>query len=113
MLRKFLFFCFLTLILPVCLASSSTQGEINFLSLADIHFDPFISCYGTREKPCRIIQLLREANVNEWSGILAKLDNSKTAFRYDTNYPLLKSTLAAAKQAAIANHISFVIVLGD
>jgi hypothetical protein len=60
-----------------------------------------------------MVQLLREANVSKWPAILSEYDKSKPAFRLDTNYGLLKSTLTAARKAALADHAKFVVVLGD
>lgn len=86
-------------------------NKINFLALSDIHFDPFTSC--GRIKPCPLIVQLRNHAASQWPQILAKYDGYPPQFREDTNFSLLTSTFAAAKQAANTNHAQFVLVMGD
>lgn len=87
------------------------KADIPFLSLADIHFDPFTACQN--QVPCPLIQALRQAPASQWSGILAAQDKTAPAYRQDTGYPLLKSALDAAKAVAAKEHVQFVLVLGD
>lgn len=81
------------------------------LSLSDIHFDPFLSCRG--QTTCPLIQSLRAAPVSAWPAILSKHDVSHPTYRRDSDYALLVSALAAAKQAAEKNNVKAVFVLGD
>jgi len=90
---------------------AQTNQTIPFLTLADIHFDPFISC--KNQVPCPLILELQQAPVSKWHAILSAHEVSMSQFRQDTNDVLLSSALAAAKQAAEANHPQFVMVLGD
>lgn len=115
MLRKIAFTFLLMLISSVCSASTRAEADsIYFLSLSDIHFDPFIACYSTaRHKSCPLIQVLREASVSQWPAILAKSDKTVPKYRWDTNYSLLKTSLAAAHDAAKTEKAKFVVVLGD
>lgn len=103
----------LSLMMRASWADTNAQPDrtINFLSLADIHFDPFISCH--HNVPCPVIQKLKNANAKEWSTILSEYDKNAPRYRQDTNYPLLVSTLTAAKKIADDTHTQFVLVLGD
>lgn len=91
--------------------SPTTPLNENFLTIADIHFDPFLSCGKT--SPCKLIDTLRAAPAKDWAGILAKADNTMPRYGEDSNYPLLTSTLNAAKNIAATQHVKYVIVLGD
>lgn len=93
------------------LAADKIQTSIPFLTLADIHFDPYVSC--ERIKPCPLIEKLRRAPASEWPALFAQYDKGAPRFHQDTNYPLLISALAAAKQAAQARNAQFVLILGD
>lgn len=84
--------------------------NINFLTLSDIHFDPFLSC---QNKNCSLIDKLRKAPANQWPQILGASDTSLPRYGDDTNYPLLNSTLTAAQKIAQTQHVKFVMVLGD
>jgi len=98
------------LLISFAAISFSFAGTKNFLSLSDIHFDPYLSC---TQKPCPLIQSLREAPVEQWEYILAKDDTSTIAYGKDSNYPLLVSALKAAKDQAERHKIQFILVLGD
>lgn len=89
----------------------SANTPLNFLSLADIHFDPFAHCENV--KPCPLITKLRQASAAQWPSILSHLDIQPPQLKQDTNAYLLNSALAASKQAAIANQAQFVLILGD
>lgn len=101
-----LFFC-----VNVFAQEAISDDRINFLSLADIHFDPFIACHN--ERPCPLIQKLRQASVNDWAKIFTDFEQHSSSYRQDTNYLLLRSALNAAKTEAERSHVKFVIVLGD
>lgn len=104
-----LYCCMLT---QVCTALVAQQDNtLYFLSLSDIHFDPFAAC--RRMTPCPIIQQLRQAAVEKWPDILAQHDTTLPHYGQDTNFKLLQSSLAAAHQAALTEHVQFVLVLGD
>lgn len=96
-------------------AFSMTQNEeqhpFYFLSLADIHFNPFISCRNAI--PCPLIQKLNQAPSRQWAKILITYDTEAQRYTEDTHYQLFKSTLMAAKKAVEAENAQFVIVLGD
>lgn len=92
-------------------ASAPKAKEVRFLTLADIHFDPFVACH--QRVPCPLIQKLQKASVSEWPQILRAYDNTQAQYKEDTSYPLLASALEAAKAAAIKQNVQFVVVLGD
>lgn len=91
-------------------ASVNTNKTQQFLSLADIHFDPFIFC---SEKPCPLIQKLRATPAEEWSEIFASSGSSEISYGKDSSFTLLESSLAAAKKEAKTARVQFVLMLGD
>lgn len=91
--------------------NTKVPSDVQILSLADIHFDPFLSCHG--QSTCPLIQSLRAAPASAWPSILSKHDLSRPAYQQDSDYALLASALAAAKQAAEKNQVKMVFVLGD
>ena len=93
--------------------SSNNPRQFTFLTIADIHFDPFISCYTVSKKPCPLIQKLRALPANLWADILQTYDTTSARYQQDTNYPLLKSALTDAKKSAQTKQVTFVLVLGD
>ena len=90
-----------------------SKESLRFITLADIHFDPFSACRNANMAPCTAIKALQKADVSEWSEILARYDTEVQQYRFDTNYSLLTSTLNAAKQMADKKNVQFVLVLGD
>lgn len=89
------------------------NAQTHFIVLTDIHFDPFTTCYKSHERPCAIIKKLQRAPVKEWPAIFAAADTQVPVYREDTNYPLLISSLTAAKEAAATAKARFVLILGD
>jgi hypothetical protein len=86
---------------PVCSALSPPAGQA--LLISDIHFDPLAD-------PAILKQLIA-APVAQWPDIFATSTRTAYArFPADTNYPLLKSALAAA---AAQRPFDFVIGSGD
>jgi sphingomyelin phosphodiesterase acid-like 3 len=84
----------------------------NFLSLSDIHFDPFITC--DKGLPtCPLIDKLQQAPANTWQAILIAADTKPAQYKQDSNYPLLVSTLQALHAVAEAKKPQFVLILGD
>lgn len=96
---------------PVIADEIKTDENVNFISLADIHFDPYIGC--PVKTTCPLIQALRQAPVNEWAGIFTQYETKPSQYREDTNYLLLRQALDAAKKEADQSHAKFAIVLGD
>ena len=93
-------------------ALATTQDSIHtFLSIADIHFDPFLACHHTR--PCPLIQKLQQAPASQWEALLKKYDKTPAKAKEDTPYPLLAAILEKAHADGEENAIQFVLVLGD
>src|SRR5437016_1288196 len=90
----FLILICLNYALTVHAAPESTQttnnSTINFLSIADIHFDPFSSCNTT---PCTLILKLNGSPVKAWPMLFKQYDTALPRYRYDTNYTLLQKSL--------------------
>lgn len=78
------------------------DGDGTFLTLSDIHFDPFVD--GPTAKK------LAAAPVEQWPAILAA-QKKLSPYGADTDAPLLRSTLRAAKSTLL--HYDFVLVPGD
>lgn len=94
--------------------AATEQGKVaHFLVLSDIHFDPFITCYNQKKKPCPLLQQLQAAPASSWHAILFSNDKSVSQYKQDTNEELLTSALTAAKKVADVNHAQFVLILGD
>lgn len=103
-------------ILTGCLIQSACANaptDFQFLSLSDIHFDPFISCYLEKARPCPLIQKLVQAPASAWPAILKTNDTAPPMYGLDTGTPLFTKSLAQAKAAAAENKVAFVWVLGD
>lgn len=83
----------------------------HFLTLSDIHFDPFRGCKGTR--PCALIRTLNQSPVSSWPSLLRVQDKSLPIIGQDTNYPLWTAMLNLAKDEAQLKQVKFVVVLGD
>lgn len=88
-----------------------TDGA-SFISVADIHFNPFYIC-NKNNKGCPLINKLVAASATEWPKILGQYDTQAPRYKEDTNYVLFKSTLNELKKTAQRQHAQFVLVLGD
>jgi sphingomyelin phosphodiesterase acid-like 3 len=85
-----------------------------FISFSDIHFNPFANCKTLSLTACSLIGKLREAPATQWQSIFEQYDNSDIAgFMHDTNYALLKSSLAEINKVYLSEHPRFAIILGD
>lgn len=107
------FFVFLFCGLASQQTFAGSLSNFTFLSLADIHFDPFIACYGSKIKPCPVFRMLVDEPIQQWPTILKKFDTRAPAHGLDTGYPLFMKTLADAKNIAAKNNVAFAWVLGD
>lgn len=102
----------LTIISLLLAIQCYAADTVSFLALSDIHFDPFIACKNTSTRPCPLAKRLQSAPVREWHRILEG-DGAKTAYRQDTNFLLLQTSLSEAKLAITHHPVSFILVLGD
>jgi sphingomyelin phosphodiesterase acid-like 3 len=85
----------------------------NFFTIADVHFDPFASCRLMAITPCGFIKQLQQASWQEWESIFEKSDQTVPATGSDSNYSLLKSSIAALKKTAAEQQTKFGFFLGD
>ncbi|OGT38026.1 MAG: hypothetical protein A3F11_03395 [Gammaproteobacteria bacterium RIFCSPHIGHO2_12_FULL_37_14] len=93
-------------------ATLTVNRQAAFLSVADIHFDPFLSC-SKDEKPCPLIEALRRAPTSQWQDIFDQYNRLRSQYYHDTHHLLLKSTLQEMKDIANKADIKFVLILGD
>jgi sphingomyelin phosphodiesterase acid-like 3 len=102
------------LVFCVVFASASLALPNNtaaFMSISDIHFDPFLACQNV--SPCPLINELENSPASQWHTILAMMDTSKPQYKQDSNFVLLESALSEFKHTADLTHPKFVLVLGD
>lgn len=111
-LTRLLFLCGFVLILGVSSLVQAAQPveTQRFLSLSDLHFDPYLSC---NKRPCPLIQKLQAAPAAHWGRLLSRHDSSIPVYGKDSNYQLLLSSFAAAQKEGEAAKIQFVLILGD
>ncbi len=120
-LKKIAFFAYVLIVIstifPVDIAAATPNflpatANASFVSVADIHFNPFYTC-NKRSKACPLINKLVVAPTAAWPKILAAYDTQAARYKEDTNYVLFKSTLNELKKIAQQQHLQFVLVLGD
>lgn len=107
MLKKLVLFIF-TLIV-----SSHGWADNKFISIADIHFSPFLSCPSSAAS-CPLIDKLRQSTYQEWSTLFEQ-NNKKNISRMfqDTNYFLFKLSVKKIQDISKKEKIDFIIILGD
>lgn len=106
---RILFYLFFILCL---LISKGSQAEQNFLSIADIHFDPFTDCHVSLNA-CRLLTQLNQTDPAKWNEIFKKNSQSPSKTGEDTNYTLLKITLAKIKLVNQTEKPIFALIIGD
>jgi len=100
-------------ILLLYFVSCAVFAHENIISLADIHFSPFMGCENFA-KPCPLVMKLQQTSAAEWGKVLATNNNKDISTAYhETNYFLLESALQAAHAAAEKHPPQFVFILGD
>ncbi len=94
----------------LAVAAPSTE---QFISISDIHFNPFSSCK-TSPRPCHTVEKLRTANYHDWDTIFIQDGEEQLAKSgEETNYPLFASTLETLQELEQEKHPAFGLVLGD
>lgn len=91
----------------------AAETTFNFLTLADIHFDPFITCNQNISAPCPLIVELRHVPVKQWDDIFAKYEKQYFPSHQDSNHFLTNAAFAIAKQITQEKKPLFILVLGD
>jgi sphingomyelin phosphodiesterase acid-like 3 len=90
-----------------------TKHAEKFLSVADVHFNPFATC-SPSITPCPLIVKLQAAPAQDWKTLFETYDNTKnTYYGSDSNYVLLKSTLKEVSLVVQQEQPRFAFLLGD
>lgn len=84
----------------------------HFLTISDIHFDPFYTC-DPKAANCPVIDLLEQKPISEWDAIFTRYDQLPAEYDKDTGYVLFKSSLSKFKAITKSHKIGFVILGGD
>lgn len=102
------------LILTHCaLAFANSPPIKKFITIADIHFNPFIGC-NPLPNPCPMIEELRTSNPESWDLVFQKyIANMQTQYHQNTNFILLQSALTELHQLTQQQHPAFILILGD
>lgn len=95
------------------LLAKTPDGNSSFVSLADIHLNPFAGCED-KKPPCGLAIKLTQANTKEWQQILQKEGPTKLSYySQDTNAVLFNSMLSKLKQVDKSIQPAFVLIIGD
>ncbi|MDR3492888.1 MAG: metallophosphoesterase [Gammaproteobacteria bacterium] len=107
---NFFLFSFVLIASPAIYADIPQTSQ--FLTLTDIHFDPFVTCHKNTSS-CPLIEKLQQAPAVQWKTILTVYDTQPPRYKQDTCYRLLQSVLEEFKKIAAVDHPKFILVLGD
>ena len=99
------------LVMLLLFSAPTWAGSSSFVSVADIHFDPFDTCVNSA--PCPLIQQLETAPASAWAQILTAAVTTNPVDKHDTNFVLLQSALSAIHISTDQNPPQFILVLGD
>jgi sphingomyelin phosphodiesterase acid-like 3 len=100
--------------MTAALPAVHSEASASFLSFSDIHFNPFANCPIATLKPCALIKQLRHAPAKDWEALFEKYESKDIAgYAHDTNYALLKSSLAEIKTIYQNEKPRFALILGD
>lgn len=114
LLVKWLSVIILFILSSTLLAETAPPTPEKFISFSDIHFNPFSRCNTMSFTACPLIVKLRQAPASEWQSIFEKYDSHDiVGFMHDTNYALLKSSLAQINAVYVKEHPRFALILGD
>lgn len=111
-LHKVMIFIILFYVSNISANTNKPEENISFITLADLHFDPFYSCEKTNKR-CSIIDKLNSHPVSEWKNIFEQENKEKSIYKKDTNYFLFKSLLITLKERNNDERPKFVLLLGD
>lgn len=115
-IKKTLFMKKLLFILGVLLISithSTMASTPTWITMADIHFNPFIGC-DQLKTPCPILNELQTSDPASWDQIFQKYRAQiKSRYYKDTNAFLLKSTFHELNSLIAHQQPAFILILGD
>lgn len=99
----------------IFLLSTSCVQAAYFITVTDVHFDPFTTCAKQiNNNVCPIVKALRKADASHWSAIFSKEGSKKmVGYGSDSDYLLLLSTLREIHRLNACYHPSFVLFIGD
>lgn len=98
------------LIETVSANTNNPEKTATFMTVADIHFNPFYEC---TESNCPLINKLQSSPAAKWKKILAQYAKRNPIYNKNTNYILFQSMLGALKKQANDNQVQFIVLLGD
>jgi len=102
----------LPLIVHADTQNNPAHQQANFLTLSDIHFNPFHACDSTNN--CQLACELVLQDTSEWDELLsANSREDYPEYGEETNYHLLTTMLAQMQTMAQQTNPDFVLVLGD
>ncbi|MDR3491244.1 MAG: metallophosphoesterase [Gammaproteobacteria bacterium] len=103
-------FCVSTTLFAASLPNKSIE---KFITVADIHFDPFTEC-PLSVRTCPLIDKLIHTQPVEWPAIFGSEGfTPKVMYYNDTNYSLLTTTLNEIRLLDQKEHFNFILLLGD
>ncbi len=112
-LKKIILLSLLLLLINVQPTFAKAPLSKKFMTLADIHFNPFIGC-DKFSNPCPILNELRTTDPQSWDLIFQKYaDKIKTNYHQNTDYFLLASTLTELNTLNQQQKPAFILLLGD
>lgn len=92
---------------------ASDQQTKQFISIADIHFNPLQGCERFNT-PCPLLKELQTTHYTAWDDVFMKyVGRDSIKYYEDTNYVLLQSTIKQLQHISKEMHPEFVLVLGD
>jgi len=99
-------------ILSVLAAEPLFAADRSFISVSDIHFDPFQVCED-QPAPCPALTELEKADVTQWKAIFANHTEPAIQSGEDSGFNLLESSLQKIHNKAEEIHAEFALIPGD
>jgi sphingomyelin phosphodiesterase acid-like 3 len=113
MIRKIMIILISIFLSSAAFAEDQPPQEEKFISIADIHFDPFVDCHNSLQT-CSLIKKLQTEPYQNWTAVFEKSNNRRVAKTgQDTNYLLFKKVLSELKEVKEEVHPQYVVILGD
>ncbi|MDX1900891.1 MAG: hypothetical protein SFW66_02675 [Gammaproteobacteria bacterium] len=106
------FIIFLLCIITSQITYADPAKSNQFLSIADIHFDPFASCHFSI-RACKLLTQLRAADPDQWQKIFEQQSVPPQTFGKDSNYRLFKTMLSKLATFNQNDRPAFAIAIGD
>ncbi len=111
--KIFLYFIVLiNLFVAASALAAEQEKSARFISVSDIHFNPFYTCETTKNT-CPIIDILQNTPSSKWKTVFLNNDKKDPAYEQDNGYVLFASTLNQLKIQTSISHPKFVLLLGD